>query len=57
MINASFPKCIIEVIHTDISIIGICLATDSEYILNRTQNAVPKKIFYIVIQSDSFMTV
>ena len=45
MINASFPKCIIEVIHTHLSIIGICLATDSESILNGTQNAKLNRLY------------
>ena len=39
MINASFPQCIIEVIHTHLSFIGICFSYDSEPILNGTQNA------------------
>ena len=55
MVNASFPKCIIEVIHTHLSIIGICLATDSESILNeRHTECSANQIFFIVIQAQFY---
>ena len=45
MINASFPKCIMEVIHSYLSIIAICLATDSDSILNGTQNTKINRLY------------